>query len=266
MVKSSSLVHPQYGSHVDGICLSLAYDGTSFHGWARQRGQRTVEGVILEALSPLVGQVRLSVAGRTDTGVHARGQVASFTTNGPVDPAAVQDILNAKLAPEVVATSVRRAPDSFDARRSATAREYRYRIQTGPVPDPFTARIAWHRADDLSVAAMREAGAILVGHRDFASFGLPTSLGGQTFRDLQRLAIRRNGDLLEVSLRANAFLRHMVRSIVGTLVEVGSGRREPGEMRAILRAKNREMAAKPAPPHGLTLERVIFGARGRADR
>jgi tRNA pseudouridine38-40 synthase len=244
------------------VRMDLGYDGTSFSGWARQPGKRTVEGKLLGALAPLVGSVSLSVAGRTDAGVHARGQVVSFVTAREVELDAILPAVNASLAPEVVVSQVRLAPEGFDARRSATAREYRYRIQTGVVPDPFVARFAWFRSGELSVPAMREAARLLVGHRDFASFGLPPGKGGVTVRDLQRLAVRRDDEGIDIVVRANAFLRHMVRGLVGTLVEVGSGKREPTSMRTVLRARDRGAAARPAPPHGLTLERVVFGRHG----
>ncbi|HEX7463568.1 MAG TPA: tRNA pseudouridine(38-40) synthase TruA, partial [Actinomycetota bacterium] len=127
------------------VRLTVAYDGTGFRGWARQRGLRTVQGVLEAALQRFLrGVPILSVAGRTDAGVHARGQVVSFEADDGLDVDRLQRSLNAMLAPEVVVLDARRAPDGFDARRSATAREYRYRIDIGPVPDPFTARFVWH--------------------------------------------------------------------------------------------------------------------------
>src|SRR5262245_10975322 len=125
--------------------MTLAYDGTRFRGWARNAGQRTVEGVLSDALERVLGEVpRLSVAGRTDAGVHARGQVASFRADHGIDLARVQRSINGMLAPEIVATEALPAPDGFDARFSASAREYRYRIDAGPWPDPFEARFVWH--------------------------------------------------------------------------------------------------------------------------
>ena len=241
------------------IRLDLSYDGTSFRGWARQRGQRTVEEELLQALDPLTGRAQLSVAGRTDAGVHARGQVVSLRIPNSIDPAAVSGVVNARLAPEVVVASARPMPDGFDARRDATAREYRYRIACGPVADPFSARFEWHRPGELKLAAMREAARRLVGHRDFASFGTPPIAGATTVRDLQRIAIRRQGERIEITVQANAFLRQMVRSLVGTLVDVGRGRFKPSEMRGIARAGDRGRAGRPVPPHGLSLERVTFG-------
>jgi tRNA pseudouridine38-40 synthase len=244
------------------VRLTLAYDGTSFRGWARQRDQRTVQGVLEEALSRVLGSVPiLSVAGRTDAGVHARGQVVSFPVERAVDPGRMQRALNRMLGPEVVVTDARRAPAGFDARFSATAREYRYRIDVGPWPDPSTARFVWHRPGELALGEMRSAARDLVGEHDFASFGRPHRPGGSTVRRLDRLAVSRRGGRVEVLARGNAFLRQMVRSLVGTLVAVGEGRMQAGSMTDVLAAPDRAAAGPVAPPHGLTLERVVYGRR-----
>ena len=245
------------------VRLKLAYDGTSFRGWARQRDQRTVQGVLEGALARVLGEVpRLSVAGRTDAGVHARGQVASFSVETDLDLTQMQRAVNSMLSPEVVVTEARWAPAGFDARFSASAREYRYRIDVGDVPDPFSARFVWHRAGGLSVGRMREAAQRLVGEHDFASFGRPHKPGGSTVRRLDRLAVSRQGDRVEITARGNAFLQQMVRSLVGTLVAVGEERMEPGSMLRVLAARDRGAAGSVAPAHGLTLERVVYGGRG----
>lgn len=244
------------------VRLTLAYDGSGFRGWAKNAGERTVEGVLWEALSRVLGEdLKLSVAGRTDAGVHARGQVASFISDSRVDLEHLQRSINGMLAPEIVAHEVRRAPEAFNARFSATAREYRYRIDTAPWPDPFEARFVWHRPGDLDVTAMREAARPLLGEHDFASFCRRPQSGG-TVRRLERLSITRVGDRVEISARANAFLHQMVRALVGTLVAVGDGRLEPGSVREILEARDRSGTPQMAPAHGLTLERVIYGRRG----
>jgi len=243
------------------VKLVLAYEGTDFRGWARQPELRTVEGVLSNALQRIVrGEPELSVAGRTDAGVHARGQVVSFPAPEDTDPERLQRAVNSMLAPEVVVLSASPAPDGFDARHSATAREYRYRIDLGPVPDPFTARYVWHRPGELAVAAMRRAARDLAGEHDFASFGRkPEERGASTVRRLQRLTVSRSGDRLEISARATAFLHQMVRSLVGTLVAAGEGKLDPGSIPGILAARDRGRAGPVAPPHGLTLERVVYG-------
>jgi len=246
------------------VRLTVAYDGTGFRGWARQRGLRTVQGVLEAALQRFLrGVPILSVAGRTDAGVHARGQVVSFEADDGLDVDRLRRSLNATLAPEVVVLDARRAPDGFDARRSATAREYRYRIDIGPVPDPFTARFVWHHPGELSLPRMRTAARHLVGEHDFASFCRAPQGGTSTVRRLERLAVSRTGNRVEIGARANSFLHQMVRSLVGTLLSVGEGRIEPGDMAAVLTARDRNAAGAVAPPHGLTLERVVYGRRSR---
>jgi tRNA pseudouridine38-40 synthase len=244
------------------VRLTLAYDGAEFRGWAKNAGQRTVEGVLSGALSRAMGNdPKLSVAGRTDAGVHARGQVVSFVADDDVDLERLQRSVNGMLAPEIVANEVRRAPAGFNARFSATAREYRYRIDTGPWPDPFEARFVWHRPGDLGVTAMREAARPLLGEHDFASFCRRPQSGG-TVRRLERLSIARVGDRIDISARANAFLHQMVRALVGTLVSVGDGRLDAGAVHEILEARDRGRTPQMAPAHGLTLERVIYARRG----
>jgi tRNA pseudouridine38-40 synthase len=247
------------------IRLTLAYDGTGFRGWARQKGQRTVEGVLEDALARfLTSAPQLSVAGRTDAGVHARGQVASFASDESLDLERLHRSLNSLLAPEIVVLDARSAPEGFDARFSATAREYRYRIDVGSWPDPFDARFVWHRPGGVSVPAMRSAARHLVGEHDFSAFCRNASGGSGNVRRLERLTISRLGDRVEVTARANAFAHQMVRSIVGTLLVVGEGSRDPVEMTEVLAFGDRSRAGQIAPPHGLTLERVLYGRR--ADR
>lgn len=224
---------------------------------------RTVQGVLEEALERVLGEVpTLSAAGRTDAGVHARGQVVSFPWREPgPDLRRLQRSVNTMCGPEVVVTDARTAPEGFDARHSASAREYRYRIDAGPVPDPFTARFVWHRPGELSLRAMRAAARGLVGEHDFASFCRVPGQDRSTVRRLERLSVSRVGDRLEISARANAFLHQMVRSLVGTLVAVGEGRVPPGAMAEILQARDRSAAGAIAPAHGLTLELVVYGSR-----
>jgi tRNA pseudouridine38-40 synthase len=242
------------------VRFTLAYDGSGFRGWARQRGQRTVEGVLGDALFRFLGAApQFSVAGRTDAGVHARGQVASFPWDDALDLARLQGSLNSMLAPEVVVLDARSAPAGFDARFSATAREYRYRIDVGQWPDPFEARLVWHRPAQVSLRAMRAAAGHLVGEHDFSAFCRNAPGGSGNVRRLERLSISRQDDLIDVVARANAFAHQMVRSLVGTLVAVGEGTRDADEVPAVLASGDRSRAASIAPPHGLTLERVLYG-------
>ena len=199
------------------------------------------------------------MAGRTDAGVHAHGQVASFPAD--LDATKVQRAVNAALAPEIVVLSAAPAPKGFDARRSATGREYRYRIHTGPVPDPFTARYVWHRPGRLAAAKMRMAARHLEGEHDFASFCRAPPSSGSTVRMLRRLSVPSAGDEIEVRAMADSFLHQMVRSLVGTLARVGEGRLSPDAMPEVLAARSRSAAGPLAPPHGLSLVRVRYGRR-----
>jgi tRNA pseudouridine38-40 synthase len=245
------------------VRLDVAYDGTDFRGWAAQPRQRTVEGVLRDALGRALGEVpKLSVAGRTDAGVHARGQVVSFEAPDGTDPSRLQRIANGIMAPEVVVLAAAVAPDGFNARFSATAREYRYRIATSPVADPFTSRFVWHRPGIIRTAPMRAAARVLVGEHDFASFcRKPQS--GPTVRNLRTLAISADGRLVSVRAVADSFLHQMVRSLVGMLVRVGEGAIDPGSVASILEARDRAGTGNLAPARGLTLESVSYGVRHR---
>lgn len=219
-----------------------------------------MEGVLAEQLERILRErVRLSAAGRTDAGVHARGQVTSFVTGSSVTPDRVQAALNGALAPEVVVTDGRQAQDGFDARFSATAREYRYVLRTAELPDPFTARYEWHRPASLQLGAMREAAGELAGEHDFAAFCRLPRGDRSTVRRLERLSVARRGERMLVTARANAFLHQMVRSLVGTLVAVGEGRMDAEVVRRALRGRDRALAGAVAPAQGLTLERVVYG-------
>jgi tRNA pseudouridine38-40 synthase len=246
------------------IRLDLAYDGTGFRGWAAQRDPavRTVEGTLSALLERTLGErVRLAVAGRTDAGVHARGQVASFETSSSRRPEQIQAFLNGELAPEVVVTRATVVRDGFHARFSATAREYRYVIRTGAVSDPFTGRFEWHRPGDLHAPSMRTAARLLVGEHDFTSFCRHPGAGKPTVRRLERVTVTRDGERVELGFRANAFLHQMVRSLVGTLVRVGEGKLRPDVVAEILAARDRAAAGQLAPARGLTLLRVVYGRR-----
>jgi len=242
--------------------LDLSYDGTEFSGWARQPGCRTVEATVTEALSTalrLPAPPQLVVAGRTDAGVHASGQVAHADIEADIDDGAVAGLarrLAGLLPPDVVVRSVSVAPEGFDARFSALARRYRYRITDGP-PDPVRRHdtLAWHRA--LDADAMNAAGAGLVGEHDFAAFCRPRE-GATTVRTLRRLDVVRAGALVEVAAVADAFCHNQVRAMVGALLAVGDGRRQVEWPRQVLLAGVRDSAVTVAPPHGLTLVEVDY--------
>jgi tRNA pseudouridine38-40 synthase len=243
------------------VRLDIAYDGTSFRGWAAQRSPaiRTVEAELTGHLRRVLqSPVKLSVAGRTDAGVHARGQVASFQVQSRVTPQQLAHAVNDAMAPEVVITRAAYAPEGFDARFSATSRAYRYVIRTGEAADPFTGRYEWHRPRPIALTPMRAAAGKVTGERDFTTFCRHPGLGKGTVRDLQRLSIARQGDLMVFGFRANAFLHQMVRALVGTLVMVGEARITPDEVGEMLAARDRIGTPNVAPAMGLTLERVTF--------
>ena len=247
------------------VRLLLAYQGSGFHGFARNPGVRTVAGALTEALEKVLRHpVRLTCAGRTDAGVHAWGQVVSFDARDDVDLVTLQRAVNHLLAPAVVVREATLADGGFDARHSAVARRYRYTIVNRPVPDPFRAATSWHVADALDLPALRLGCDPLLGEHDFSSFcRKPKVPQGVAFSMTRRVLDARWHDLgdgvLRFDVEATAFCQQMVRSIVGLLVEVGTGRRRAGDVRAIIAARDRSASAPPAPPQGLVLWEVVYG-------
>jgi tRNA pseudouridine38-40 synthase len=239
--------------------LVIEYDGTDFSGWQLQPNARTVQGTLEGALATLFGgPVRVAAAGRTDAGVHAAAQVVSFPAPRLLAAETVRRALNALTPNDVAVTAVDTVPDSFDPRRAASARVYVYRIWNRPVPSPFWRRSAWHVARPLATAAMAAAAAHIVGEHDFTSFRAAGCDAASPLRRVARSEIERDGDLLSYRIEASAFLRHMVRNIVGTLVEVGLGKRAAGEVAALIAARDRGRAGATAPPHGLCLIEVKY--------
>lgn len=247
------------------IVLTLSYDGSGFSGFARQPGLATVQGRIEDALRTILRRdVETVGAGRTDTGVHALGQVMSFEADGDEpDLRSLQHSLNALARPGVVVTEVRRAPEDFSARFSAIGREYRYRIVPGTVPPLFLADRSWWVKATLDLGAMRQAAASLLGEHDFRSFCVAASAEGKrTVRRLDLVEITPETQMGEHSIVirviGNAFLHSMIRIIVGSLVEVGSGRRDTGWLGDVLMARDRSAAGPTAPPGGLVLWHVEY--------
>jgi tRNA pseudouridine38-40 synthase len=239
--------------------VTLQYDGTDYVGWQRQASGVSIQGLIEDALAPIEGgPVTVTGAGRTDAGVHALAQVASVSLETPLDTAALQRALNAILPPEVRVVDVERVADEFHARFSARAKTYEYRIVNGPFLSPFERRYAWHLVHPLNVAAMQEAAAALLGAHDFAAFQGAGSAAKTTVRDVTTLEVDFDSPHLSVVATADGFLRHMVRTIVGTLVEVGAGRREPSWVADVLASRDRARAGPTAPPQGLFLVSVDY--------
>jgi tRNA pseudouridine38-40 synthase len=247
------------------VRLTIAYDGAPFAGWAAQPGLRTVQGEVEAALERILGErVALSVAGRTDAGVHAWGQVASFELERD-PPAGLTRSLNAVLPPQIAVLEAMSAPHGFDARRDARARTYCYWVIAAPVLSPFErGRALWwpHRVD---LEALNRCAAVLAGDHDFTAF-TPTDTEHVRFErrilgcEWRRFPLgdSRPGDLLELWIEADAFMRHMVRVLVGTMLEVGGGRRSVEDFAALLGGAPRSRAGETAAAHGLYLARVAY--------
>jgi tRNA pseudouridine38-40 synthase len=242
--------------------LVLEYDGTDFSGWQSQPGERTVQEVLEGAIARLLGRrAAAAAAGRTDAGVHAAGQVVCFSTERILPAETVGRALNALTPRDLNVREVEIVPDGFDPRRSASSRVYAYRIWNRSTPSPFWRRYAWYVRRPLALESMQAAAAVLIGEHDFSSFRAAGCDARHPVRRVLRSAIRHEGHVLRYEIEATAFLRHMVRNIVGTLVEIGSGQRDP-EIAILLAARDRTRAGITAPALGLCLERVNYGPNG----
>jgi tRNA pseudouridine38-40 synthase len=240
------------------VRLDIEYDGSGFRGWARQPGLRTVQGELETALETVLREpVALTVAGRTDTGVHARGQVASFSTDAELPPDLARN-LNGVGPDDIAVTAAAAVADGFDARRDARSRSYRYRLLTRVSPSPFERdRALWwpHRIDREALDACAAA---LAGSHDFTAF-TPTQTDHVRFeRDVLAAAWEQDGDVLSFLIAADAFMRNMVRALVGTQLEVASGRRSVEDFVRLLAGAPRSQAGDTVPPQGLCLESVGY--------
>ncbi len=243
----------------------MAYDGTGFRGWAAQRDPsiRTVEGELTAVLAD-VRSAGEALSGRQDGCWGARPRAGGLVRDPVISPAeTIREAINSRLGPEVVALDVRDAREGFDARFSASARVYRYRIDLGTVPDPFDARFVWHHPGAPDLRAMRAAAAHLIGSHDFTSFCRHPGEGRPVVRDLQRMTIGSVRDRLELGFRANAFLHQMVRALTGTLAAVGEGGLDPEDDPGDPGCSRPLSSAADRAGEGLTLERVVYGPRDR---
>ncbi len=247
--------------------MLVAYDGAAFHGFAPNPGVATVVGTLVQSMRRILGyEPQLAMAGRTDSGVHGWGQVVSFDAS-PMDTTRFQHSINGLCAPAIVVRSIDQAPDDFDARFSARSRTYRYRVLNRAIPDPFLHALTWHVHEPVDLLAMNAGAAHLLGEHDYASFCRKkritvgdTEIEASLVREVLSAEWSEAGDdVVELWITATAFCHQMVRSITGTLVDVGLGRMEPDAIPAILAARDRNTAGRVAPPHGLTLWSVDYG-------
>lgn len=240
--------------------LTIAYDGTAYAGWQSQPASPTIQGALEAALAKITGEtIRVVASGRTDAGVHALGQVVSLRTESHLAAEVFQKALNAELTRDIVVLAAEEAPFDFHAIRDARRKRYRYVILDGPVPDVFQRHYSWHCRGRLDHEAMHRAGQALVGKHDFASFETAGSERETSVRTVLELSVwRTSADRLVVEVEADGFLYNMVRTIVGTLAEVGRGVRDEAWPAQVLAAADRRAAGPTAPPQGLFLVAVWY--------
>lgn len=241
------------------IAIGIEYDGTAYNGWQRQRNGNGVQERIEKALSGVANEaIEVTCAGRTDSGVHATGQVAHFDSCSDRSDRGWLLGANSSLPDDIAVTWARRVDSEFHARFSATSRSYRYVILNRPVRSALDRNRAWWVYQPLDLSLMNEAAQALEGKHDFSAFRAAGCQASTPNREIMSIAIERNGDWLTVELTANAFLQHMVRNITGTLVAVGLGEKPPKWLAEVLESKDRRSGGIAAPPHGLTLIRAEY--------
>ena len=244
--------------------LTLAYDGTDFAGWQVQPDCPTVQGLVRDACARILGEpVKLTGASRTDAGVHALRQVASLSTASALDPARLGRGLNALLPDAIRVLEASEMPAGFDARRSALGKRYLYLIDRGRVAHPLLRRYAWHPSFPLDLDAMRSALGALRGKHDFSAFCAAPGRGRTPTCTVRSARLCRRGDGVAIALSADSFLHHMVRNIVGSLVEIGRGAKPASWMADLLAGRDRTRSGPTAPARGLMLVRVLYGESPR---
>jgi tRNA pseudouridine38-40 synthase len=246
-------------SSIRRIKLTLEYNGAAYHGWQVQPNMATVQGTVESWLSVITNfPVRLHAAGRTDAGVHAFGQVAHFDTPSPISLPELHRGLNRLLPEDIVVRQVLEVAHDFHSQYAAKKKTYAYVVYNHPLRSVFRSPYAWHIRKPLDVAAMYEAAQVLVGRHDFSAFRAASCTARNPVRCLERIAVKRRAQQIFFVLRANGFLQHMVRAIVGTLVAMGQGKMHPHRMRYILKSAQRPLAGPTAPAHGLYMIRVQY--------
>ena len=245
------------------VKLILEYDGTRYVGWQFQLNGASVQAEVERALTTLhKGPRKVAAAGRTDAGVHALGQVCAFLEEAPLPLTAYVLGMNKLLPEDIAVRGVSLEPEGFDPRRAASGKRYRYRIENAPSRAPLTRHVAWQLHRPLDADAMREAAPLLLGRHDFACFQASDCASEHAVRDVKRCEVLgQGGGRIDLVIEATAFVKHMVRNITGTLVEVGLGKRTPRSIAELLFTRDRALAGPTAPPQGLCLEEVFYDGR-----
>lgn len=241
------------------IKLTIEYDGTAYHGWQHQPKHINIQQTIKEKIEIIAKEkINLIGASRTDAGVHALAQSANFKTKSRMNEGEWQRALNSLLPSDIVIKKAEIVPPDFHARFSSKGKIYKYLILNQPVPSALYRNYAWHMPYPLKLAEMRKAAKFLIGRHDFSSFRASSCTAQNPVRKIKRLAITKKNGFIQFTIEADAFLHHMVRNIVGTLIYVGIGKLSPAQIESILKAKDRRLAGKTAPAHGLYLVKVKY--------
>ncbi len=239
--------------------ITLEYDGSAYHGWQRQKNAISVQEVVEKAIIIISGE-KISVigAGRTDAGVHAKGQVANFHTNMRIPVGKIPYAINSRLPEDVAVYEAEIVPDDFHARLCAKSKIYRYTIYNAPYPSPILRRYAYFFPKPLDIRAMKDAATEFIGVHDFSAFMASGSHVKNSVRHVKRLDIFEKGQIINIRVEADGFLYNMIRIMAGTLLDVGLGKIDPGQICPIIKSKDRLHAGRTLPPHGLCLEKVVY--------
>lgn len=241
------------------IRLLIEYDGTNYHGWQRQRKRRTVQGEIEKAIKKITKEdVNIISSGRTDSGVHAKGQVANFITNSIIPGENYKFALNINLPEDIKVLESCEVKKNFHSRFSAKYKKYKYVIYNGKMPRPLYRNFSYHVSWDLDIEEMRKSLKYFIGYHDFESFMGRDTKVDTTMRTIYNMEIEKNGEFIEITIEGKSFLRNMIRIMVGTLVYIGRGRIDKENIPKIIQGKNRVLAGPTAPPQGLFLEKVYY--------